>query len=119
MNSSGRSIPRLTSKRTYNPAFLHPDDLGRLGVAAGDAVEIRSVHDAVRAVVQPDDGLRPGVVSMTHAFGTDPDDDDRFRILGANTGRLIPVDLDYDPVSGIPRMGALPVAITKLQPQVG
>ena len=53
------------------------------------------------------------------ARGSDPDDDDLFRVLGANTGRLIPVDLDYDPVSGIPRMGALPVAITQLELQDG
>jgi anaerobic selenocysteine-containing dehydrogenase len=114
MNSSGRTIDRLTSKRSYNPAFLHPDDLARLGVDAGDAVEIRSGHDAVRAVVQPDDGLRIGVVSMTHAFGADPDDAEEPHRLGANTGRLIPIDLDYDPVSGIPRMGALPVAISRI-----
>jgi hypothetical protein len=37
-------------------------------------------------------------------------------VLGANTGRLIPVDLDCDPISGIPRMGALPVAITPFRP---
>lgn len=114
MNSSGRTVERLTGKRSYNPAFLHPDDLAQLGVEPGDAVEIRSILDAVQAVVQPDDGLRPGVVSMTHAFGTDPDAEEEPHRLGANTGRLIPVDLDYDPVSGIPRMGALPVAISRL-----
>ena len=114
MNSSGRSLPKLTGSRPYNPAFVHPDDLAALGIASGDSVEIRSAHDAIWAVAEADGTLRRGVVAMTHAFGGQPDEDERHRELGSNTGRLMPVDLDYDPVSGIPRMGALPIAIAAL-----
>jgi len=114
MNSSGRSLPKLTRKRPYNPAFVHPDDLAVLGIASGESVEIRSAHDAIRAVVEADASLRRGVVAMTHAFGGQPDED-RHREVGSNTGRLIAVDQEYDPISGIPRMGALPIAIARLR----
>src|SRR5690606_23677158 len=68
-NSYGRSIARLVRKHRHNPAFLHPDDLRELGVSPGDMVEILSGHDSILGVAEADDGLRRGVVSMTHAFG--------------------------------------------------
>ena len=114
MNSIGRSVEKLAGSKTYNPAFVHPDDLAALGIASGDSVEIRSAHDAIWAVAEADDTLRRGVVSMTHAFGGQPDEDARHRELGSNVGRLTSVELDYDPVSGIPRMSALPVALAPL-----
>src|SRR3954469_396296 len=66
INSTGRTLPGLMRGRSYNPAFMHPDDLARLGVAAGDLVEIRSEYDAITGVAEADADLRPGVVSMSH-----------------------------------------------------
>ena len=34
--------------------------------------------------------------------------------LRTNTNRLMAADEDYDPITGIPRMGAIPVAIAAL-----
>ena len=116
MNSIGRSLETLTGERPYNPAFVHPEDLDRLGIASGESIEIRSAHDAIWAVAEADDTLRRGVVAMTHAFGGQPDEDGRHRELGSNAGRLMSVELDFDPVSGIPRMSALPIAVTPLRP---
>ena len=48
---------------------------------------------------------------MTHGFGGQPEEDARHREIGSNTGRLMAADLEYDPISGMPRMGALPIAI--------
>jgi anaerobic selenocysteine-containing dehydrogenase len=115
INSIGRSIAKLTAGRPYNPAFVHPQDLAALGIASGQGIEIRSAHDAIWAVAETDDTLRRGVVAMSQNFGGQPDEDQRYRELGSNTGRLTAVDLDYDPVSGIPRMGALPVSIAPLK----
>ena len=112
INSSGRSVKKLTGKRPYNPAFMHPDDLSALGLQGGQSVVLRSVSDAIHAVVEADDSLRRGCVSMTHAFGGQPEDDAKHREIGSNVGRLTSVELDYDPVCGIPRMGALPIAIS-------
>lgn len=114
LNSSGRSIAKLTGRRPYNPAFVHSADLARLGLRSGDDVAIASRHGEILAIVEADDTLRPGVVAMTHAFGAPPGEDDgrdRHRAFGSNTGRLVATDDDYDPVSGMPRMGAIPISI--------
>jgi anaerobic selenocysteine-containing dehydrogenase len=114
LNSSGRSIGKLTGRRPYNPAFIHPSDLASLGVESGDSVEIRTRHDRILGVAEADESLRPGVVAMTHAFGGLPDEDDRHRELGSNTGRLTRADVEYEPMSGMPRLGAIPVAIRRV-----
>lgn len=111
INSTGRTLPGLMRGRSYNPAFMHPDDLARLGVAAGDLVEIRSAYDAITGVAEADADLRPGVVSMSHGFGGIPGEDEDPRVDGANTNRLLRTDVEYDRYTGIPRMGALPVAV--------
>jgi anaerobic selenocysteine-containing dehydrogenase len=111
INSTGRTLPGLMRGRSYNPAFMHPDDLARLGVSAGDLVSISSEHDSVTGVVEADPDLRPGVVSMSHGFGGNPGDDEDPRVDGANTNRLLRTDTEFDRVTGIPRMGALPVAV--------
>lgn len=124
LNSSGRSLAKLTGKRPYNPAFVHSQDLARLGLASGDDVAIASRHDEIFAIVEADDTLRPGVVAMTHGFGGLPGEDDGaegrtgHRMLGSNTGRLVATDDDYDPVSGMPRMGAIPISIRAIDADV-
>jgi anaerobic selenocysteine-containing dehydrogenase len=114
MNSSGRHLASLTRGAPYNPAFMHPQDLVALGLSSGDVVRIRSRHDAILGIVCAEEALRPGVVSMTHGFGGLPGEDDSPHEMGSSTARLLRVDDDYDPVSGIPRMGALPVAIERV-----
>lgn len=114
VNSSGRSLPSLTRGKPWNPAHLHPDDLAALGVASGEVVRVRSPHDAVLAVAEADDSLRRGVVAMTHAFGASPSEPEDPRRIGSPLGRLLRLDDGYDPISGIPRMGALPIAIERL-----
>ncbi|MBW2421086.1 MAG: molybdopterin-dependent oxidoreductase [Deltaproteobacteria bacterium] len=117
LNSSGRSIAKLSAKRPHNPAFLHPDDLNELGLESGDAVRIHSAHDSIPALVESDATLRRGLVSMTHAFGGLPTEEDeaRFREIGSNTGRLVSSEAEYDSITGIPRMGAIPVALERLR----
>ncbi len=116
-NSAGRDIPRLTRQWKTNPAFMHPDDMATLGVAAGDIVEIQSDHAAILGVVQPEDGLRRGLVSMPHGYGDVPGSraDLDVRNTGSNTGRLTPVDRDYDPYTGIPLMSAIPIQVRPTQ----
>jgi anaerobic selenocysteine-containing dehydrogenase len=111
LNSIGRTSRTLSRGQGFNPLFVHPDDLRELGVESGDSVTVTSSHDAIPAVVEADDTLRRGVVAMSQAFGGQPDEDHRYKELGSNTNRLIAVDDDYDRETGIPRMGALPVAI--------
>ena len=106
----GRSF-RSEGKRTYNPAFMHPEDLQRLGLKAGDLAEIRSARAAINAVVEPDATLRPGLVSMTHAYGGLPGQDDDPRVAGSNTGRLLTLDEGIQPYTGQPLMSNVPVSV--------
>jgi anaerobic selenocysteine-containing dehydrogenase len=111
-NSSGRDLGKLARKGAFNPAYIHPDDLAALRLSSGDDVRIESPHGAVPAVVEADESLRRGLVSMSHAFGDLPGAD--VRRVGANTGALISVEDDFDRYSGIPRMSAVPVRVARL-----
>jgi anaerobic selenocysteine-containing dehydrogenase len=111
LNSIGRSSDMLTRGKGVNPLYVHPDDMAALGLADGDSISIRSRHDTVPAVAEGDATMKRGVVAMAQCFGGQPDEDHRYLELGTNTNRLMAADEDHDPITGIPRMGAIPVAI--------
>ena len=56
-----------------------------------------------------------GAISMPHAFGGLPEEAHEVARLGSNTGALTPVDRDYDPITGIPRMSAIPVNLRRVR----
>jgi anaerobic selenocysteine-containing dehydrogenase len=97
----------------YNPAYMHPDDLAELAIEAGDVVELTSARASILAIAQPEDELLRGVVSCAHSWGGAPPDDEQFRTLGSNTGRLVSAGDRFDDVSGIPLMSAVPVRVTR------
>src|SRR5690606_23635471 len=109
-NSTGRNIPAVRKRNPFNPAFLHPDDLRALGIQAGDRVRIVSDNGDIPAIVEADATMRPGVVSMTHAWGGLPGAT-VYERDGANTNLLISTDRDLDPINAMPRMTAVPVNI--------
>ncbi len=111
MNSAGRSIKKLSGGRRWNPAWMHPEDLAALGVQNGDSVRISSLHGSIPAIVEADNSLRRGLVALSHAFGGLVDEDDRYLEQGSNVGKLLSTEVDYDPITGMPRMGNIPVAI--------
>ena len=117
INSSGQDIPLLVRNGAYNPAYMHPDDLAMLGLHNGDEVFIESARARIPGIVEAEDRLRRGVVSMTHGFGDTPEHDANFRNIGSSTNRLIDNARDYDPVTGIPRMSAIAVRVTPLTPE--
>ena len=117
MNSIGAVLPALLNGKAYNPIFLHPSDRSALNVNEGDVVAIRSRYDTILGVVEEDDTLRPGVVAMTHGFGAQGEAGERNpRLAGSNVNLLMHAD-EFDPISGIPRMSALPVAIAPARPR--
>jgi anaerobic selenocysteine-containing dehydrogenase len=113
-NSSGLRVEK-SHKAGYNPAYMHPLDLERLSLKAGNMVEIASRHGSIIGFVEADPDLRPGVLSITHGFGArhgktyDPRKD------GANVNQLIHWEDDNDPYHGMPRMGALPVSVKAVE----
>ncbi len=101
-------------RNPYNPLFMNPGDMESSGISNGDLVEIRSRHASVSGVVQADSAMRAGVVALTHGFGKNPGEPYDPRRDGANVNQLLRVDDDFDPYTGIPRMGALPVSVSPL-----
>ena len=88
VNSVGPSLSKLHRGRPYNPTYMHPDDIAELGLRPGDAITIRSRHDFVPSIVEPDETLRRKVIAMTHAFGGLIEEDHKFATQGSNVGRL-------------------------------
>jgi anaerobic selenocysteine-containing dehydrogenase len=111
MNSSGTSLPKLNRGKPFNPAYMHPDSIAALGLQPGGSVTITSPHDSIRAVVESDDSLRADVIAMHHAFGGLTTEDDQFRERGSNVGRLVPTEVEYDPITGLPRQSNIPVSV--------
>jgi anaerobic selenocysteine-containing dehydrogenase len=110
MNTLGNNLKATLKQDPGNPAYLHPEELEGLGVAAGDRVEIASAHGSIVAVAQPDKALRRGVVSISHCWGGLPGKD----APGANTNLLIAADKDVQPINAMPLMSSLPVNVRKV-----
>jgi anaerobic selenocysteine-containing dehydrogenase len=116
-NSSGIDVDALFAPGSLNPAYMHPDDLRSLGLMTGDTVRIVSERSSIPAVVAADDTVLSGVVSMTHAWGDGPERDHEFRVLGSCTSRLVDSTKAFDPITGMPFMTAVPVAVEPLDDQ--
>jgi len=114
MNSVGHNHPRARAHGSYNPAFLHPDDLAQLGLASGDLVEIASEDGTVPAIVAASEDMRRGTIAMAHAFGGDPAEEADVRSVGSSVSRLISTERDYDPIAGMARQSAIPVRVRRL-----
>ncbi|HUH37723.1 MAG TPA: molybdopterin-dependent oxidoreductase [Spongiibacteraceae bacterium] len=114
-NSTGRNNPKQLRKYKFNPAFMNPSDAASLGIVKGDVIHIESPYSDIRGIVELEEGIRPGVISMTHCFGGDPERNEDIHEKGSATNRLISVETHYDPYTGIPRMSAVPVRVSKHQ----
>ena len=93
-NSWFANLPRMKrGGRTTNPLGMHPDDAATRGLVDGDTITVTSAHGAIDTVVEFDDELMPGVVSMVHGWGHAASP--RLRVAAANPGAnpnvLLPV----------------------------
>jgi len=108
-NSSGQQLTNLQKKGTTNPAYMNPADLDDLGIHSGDLVEIQGAYGMLVGVAEAAKDVKPGVISMAHAWGDIPGNWGDVREKGSSTNRLIDDDRTYDPITGQPRMTAIPV----------
>ena len=113
MNTLGNNLEATLAQDPCNPAYLNPEDLEKLGVEPGDAVEISSTHGSIVAVAETDKALRPGVVSISHCWGGLPGQAGP----GANTNLLVACDQDVQPINAMPLMSSIPVNIRKAAQQ--
>lgn len=104
VNSLGPGLPWIARRTPTNPLGVHPEDLSGLGAETGDLIRISSSVGVIEARAEADDTLRPGVVSLTHGWGDG----------GADVNALLRVDEACEEINGMPRMTAVPVALTRL-----
>lgn len=114
-NSSGQELEALRAKGTTNYAYMHPSDIDALGCEEDDVIEIASRHDAILGVVRAAKEIRPGAISMSHAFGDLGEDARSVRERGATTSRLVSDEEDIDPITGHCRASAIPVQVRAYQ----
>jgi len=114
-NSSGQQLSNLQKKGTTNPAYMHPDDLKALGVNSGDLIEIEGAYGMLVGVAEAAKDVKPGVISMAHAWGDIPGNWGEVREKGSSTNRLIDDHKTYDRITGQPRMTAIPVNVRHIK----
>lgn len=110
-NSTGGHLPALKAKRTTNPAHIHPADLATIGVGDGDIIRIESAVGHVFAVAEASEAMRPGCISMAHAWGDPAIGRDGVRDHGGGTNRLVRETEHYDPITGQSLQSAIPVRV--------
>lgn len=112
INSLGRGVTGM-AKLPYNPAYLTPGDLARLGLEPGDEVVLTSESGAVRAYAHPDATMRAGTVALVHGWGSlDPDAGPEG---GTNVNRLTTGRDALQPINRMPRFTAIPVRVRRAQ----
>ena len=90
---------------------MHPDDLRALSLADDDVVEISTPHAQVLGVARSSPDMKPGVISMAHAFGARGETSADVRAHGASTNRLVNDEVGYDAITGQCRQSAIPVRV--------
>lgn len=112
-NSSGRDVSALMKKGTTNPAYMHPGDLDSLGILPGDEVVLKSEHGQIPAIVEDSAKIKPGVISMAHAWGDLPGDKTNrsVRETGSCISLLVSNSEDLESFSGMPRFSSIPVNV--------
>ncbi len=109
-NTMYHHLPAVRRRMTFNPAFVHPDELAAQGLTEGQCVAIVSPHGRIRAIVKADPALRRGVVSIPHGWGPMPDEEPE-TYAGANPNQLLSTTIGLDPINAMPVMSAVPVRI--------
>ena len=111
-NSNGHTFPKLVEKMPTNPAFFNPADLAAAGLEDGAIIEISSPTASIFGLAKADDKVRPGVISMSHAFGDSEAGKDDVMTKGGSTNRLIVDDANIDPITGQAMQSAIPVRVS-------
>ena len=113
MNSVGHHLAGPSDVEVLTPAYLHSTELARLGLAAGDTVQVRSAHGEITARLSVDNSLRADVISVVHGFGGLLRAGPAYvPVSSCSVSRLIGMD-ELDPITVLPRMSAIPVSIEK------
>ena len=101
--------PAWRRKDLHGALRLNPADAARLGVADGDAVQVRSQRGAMRATVAVSDRMQPGHVSLPNGHGLG----DEAPADGTPPNELTALE-SRDAFAGTPWHKFVPVAIERV-----
>lgn len=113
VNTTGHDLPAVRRRLATNPAFMSPTDMLRLELVEGQAVAITSATGSVMAFVQPDERVRPGVVSISHGWGRLPGSASD-SANGACTNLLVSSETGIEAINAMPTLSAIPIAVQAL-----
>jgi anaerobic selenocysteine-containing dehydrogenase len=104
----------------HNPAYMNPEDIRYVGLEPGDFVDLESPWGRIVAIVEDDAGMRRGVIGMAHSYGDaiPAGDRDTYLVKGSNTSALMSNEHNFDPYSGQPQMGNIPVSVRRREERV-
>jgi anaerobic selenocysteine-containing dehydrogenase len=88
---------------------IHPEDAKTLGLEAGELAECRSARGQIAVVVERDESLRRGVVTVAHGYGNRHAGSEP---IGPQINRLTSL-AHCDPFSHTPYHKHIPVSIGK------
>ena len=111
MNTTGTDIAATATRFAGNTAYLHSQDLHRLGFGDGDLVTVARGGGAIRAYVRKDDAVAPGCLSLAHCWESADGEEDA-------TNVLVSGDSDIQPINGMPMMTGLKVAIRPVRAEL-
>ncbi|HEX2016378.1 MAG TPA: molybdopterin-dependent oxidoreductase [Solirubrobacteraceae bacterium] len=92
---------------------VHPEDAGRLGLSDGASARVSSRTGEIEVPVEVTDAIMPGVVSIPHGWGHDPDSA-TMRVAAAHSGvnsNLLADELAVDVLSGNAVLNGIPVRV--------
>lgn len=113
LNSWMHNIGSLVSGKPRCTLQIHENDAARLGIRPGQDVRITSQAGSIVAPAEITRKIRPGVVSLPHGWGHEPQDirlDVAKRHQGSNFNALAPANM-IDPASGNAVVNGIPVDV--------
>jgi anaerobic selenocysteine-containing dehydrogenase len=117
-NSWYANIERMKGgAKDRNYLYMHAGDAEASGVAPGERVRLFNNHGSIEVELRIDDGLKAGVVALTHGWGNanTPGMRVAHNTPGANQNALLPSGPgSFDPLSNQAFMTGVPVEVAKL-----
>jgi len=111
MNSAYRDAPRTATKYPVNWAYMNPEDMEDERIEENALIEIRSEVGHILGLAKADSGLRRGVLSMTHLYGSLDPSTDPMKQRGSYTGRLTSLQQYLEPINFMPRFSGIPINV--------
>ena len=120
MNSWMHNIDTLVTGKDRCTLRMHSADAASHGLSDGDRVAVTSESGRIEVMLELDDDIRPGVVSMPHGWGH-ADPHTQLAVArahaGANTNILSPGTL-VDAISGNAVLNGIPVQVSRAEPRI-